>query len=283
LASGGSATLEGIIAQLREGFPVLYLACHGAFLKEGPHLWLEDDAGQTHVIPGQDLVARLRDMQQLPRLVVLASCQSAGEGDNARSDDGGALSALGPRLAEVGVPAVLAMQGNVTMQTVKQFMPVFFRELQRDGQIDRAVAVARGRVRERYDWWVPVLFTRLESGRLFAPLSIEQPGVPAPTTAKLVISPAEPEPSPGQGYDLRAVRDLLMAGFSARSLPRMLRYSSNRQLRQLLNQLSPGDGLVDIVDKTLDYSEDLGLLDDLLAEVKRENPRQYARFEARLH
>jgi hypothetical protein len=35
------------------------------------------------------------------------------------------------------------MQGNITMHTVAQFMPVFFQELQRDGQIDRALAVAR--------------------------------------------------------------------------------------------------------------------------------------------
>ena len=59
------------------------------------------------------------------------------------------------------------MQGNVTMQTVDQFMPVFFQELQRDGQLDRAIAVARGAVRERPDWWMPVLYMRLKSGRIW--------------------------------------------------------------------------------------------------------------------
>src|SRR3712207_7381915 len=47
------------------------------------------------------------------------------------------LGALGPRLGEAGIPAVLAMHGDVTMETAEAFMPVFFRELQRDGQIDR--------------------------------------------------------------------------------------------------------------------------------------------------
>jgi hypothetical protein len=170
LASGGSATLEGISTSLRDGFDVLYLACHGALLNGKPHLWLEDAEGNVDVVPGDELVTRLREMRQRPRLVVLASCQSAGRGegdDEARSDDRGALSALGPRLAEAGIPAVLAMQGNVTMQTVAEFMPAFFRELQRDGLIDRAVSVARGTVRERMDWWVPVLFMRLKSGRLW--------------------------------------------------------------------------------------------------------------------
>ena len=94
--------------------------------------------------------------------MVLASCQSAGSGADARTDDDGALAALGPRLAEeAGIPAVVAMQGNVFMTTVARFMPTFFAELQRDGQIDRAMAVARGAVRDAPDWWAPTLFMRL--------------------------------------------------------------------------------------------------------------------------
>jgi hypothetical protein len=84
----------------------------------------------------------------------------------ARSDDG-ALVALGPRLAEAGIPAVVAMRGNVSMTTIERFMPVFFRELCRDGQIDRAMAVARFEVRDRPDVASPVLFLRLTSGRIW--------------------------------------------------------------------------------------------------------------------
>ena len=58
------------------------------------------------------------------------------------------------------------MQGNVTMKTAAAFMPVFFQELRRDGQVDRAASVARGAVRDRPDWWMPVLFMRLKSGRI---------------------------------------------------------------------------------------------------------------------
>jgi len=167
LASGGSATLENASAHLRDGYDILYLVCHGALIKGVPHLWLEGEAGDVKVVVGSELATRLRELEQRPRLVVLASCQSAGSGTDARSDDEGALAALGPRLAEAGIPAVLAMQGNVTMRTVAQFMPVFFKELQRDGRIDRAMAVARGAVRERHDWWTPALFMRLKSGRIW--------------------------------------------------------------------------------------------------------------------
>ena len=167
LASGGKATVDNLTTHLRDGYDILYLVCHGALIEREPWLWLEDDTGRTHRISGRELVTRLVELQQCPRLVVLASCQSAGSGAEARTDDVGVLAALGPRLAEAGVPAVLAMQGNITMQTIAQFMPVFFQELQRDGQIDRAIAVARGAVRERPDWWMPVLYMRLKSGRIW--------------------------------------------------------------------------------------------------------------------
>ncbi len=167
LASGGQATLSNIARHLRDGYDILYLVCHGALEQGNALLWLEDDDGNADVISGETLVMRLHDLRQRPRLIVLASCQSAGQGDKARTDDHGALSALGPLLARVGIPAVLAMQGNITMQTVKQFMPEFFRELQRDGQIDRAMAAARSVVQERSDWWMPVLFMRLKSGQLW--------------------------------------------------------------------------------------------------------------------
>lgn len=62
-----------------------------------------------------------------------------------------AQAALAPRLAAAGVPAVLAMQGRISMDTVAAAMPRFFSELIRDGRLDRAMAVARGLVRGRPD------------------------------------------------------------------------------------------------------------------------------------
>ena len=167
LASGGCATLEGLVRQLRDGCDVLYLVCHGAMIEGEAWLWLEDETGKSHRVAASELIQRIRELQNAPALVVLASCQSAGGGDDARTADAGALAALGPGLAEAGVPAVLAMQGDVTIATMAKFMPVFFRELQRDGQIDRAVAAARGEVRDRHDWYVPIFFMRLRGGSLW--------------------------------------------------------------------------------------------------------------------
>ena len=67
-----------------------------------------------------------------------------------------------------GVPAIIAMQGQVFMDTVRKMMPVFFRELLKDGQLDRAMAVARRAavVAKCSDAWMPALFLRLKSGGL---------------------------------------------------------------------------------------------------------------------
>jgi hypothetical protein len=161
-AENTRATLNNLLEALRDGqADILYLACHGSLVKGEPWLWFEDDAGQVARVSGNELATRVRELAERPRLIVLASCQSAGTGA------GDALTALGPRLAEAGIPAVLAMQGNISMETVARFMPQFFAQLQRDGQIDRALAVARGAVRERPDAWMPALFTRLKSGRIW--------------------------------------------------------------------------------------------------------------------
>ena len=156
------ASLNNILACLNEvNYDLLYLVCHGALVKDEPRLWLEDDEGKTDRVAGIDLTSRLSELAEHPRLAVLASCQSAGK------DAGAALTGLGPRLAQAGIPAVIAMQGNISMETVAQFMPVFFKELQKDGQIDRALAVARGAVNDRPDGWMPALFMRLKSGRIW--------------------------------------------------------------------------------------------------------------------
>jgi hypothetical protein len=161
------AMLERLCERLRDGCDLLYLVCHGALIDDEPILYLESEAGGVAPVEGCHLLTWLRELTQLPRLVVLASCQSAGAGEESSSRDRGALAALGPRLAAAGVPAIVAMQGDVTMVTVEQFMPAFFRELGVDGQIDRAMAVARSKVRDRWDHWMPVLFMRLKSGQLW--------------------------------------------------------------------------------------------------------------------
>ncbi len=157
------ATLNNLLGLLRSvDFDILYLVCHGSFGKDGPWVWLADDTGPgSPRVSGAALAASIKELQHHPRLVVLVSCQSAGKGE------GNVLAALGPRLVEAGIPAVLAMQGDFSMATQDRFMPVFFKELQRHGEIDHALAVARGAACNQGDAWMPTLFMRLKSGRIW--------------------------------------------------------------------------------------------------------------------
>jgi hypothetical protein len=159
---GKHASANGIMDALRaQECDILYVVCHGVWVNGNPVLYLEGEDGKREAVLGEEFVTRIRELQKLPRLAMLISCQSAGKGQ------GNALSALGPRLVEAGIPAVIAMQDDLSMETAAELLPIFFRELQKDGQIDRALAVARGNLRGRPDSWVPALFMRLKSGRLW--------------------------------------------------------------------------------------------------------------------
>ncbi|HEY3310140.1 MAG TPA: CHAT domain-containing protein [Anaerolineales bacterium] len=157
-----TASALEIIRSLGEGnVDILYLVCHGFLVNGQAQLFLEGQDGKHEAVNGDDFAQRIKQLQQLPRLAVLISCQSAGNGT------GNALAAFGPRLVEAGIPAVVAMQTNLRVDTASKFLPDFFRELQKDGQIDRALSVARGLVQKQPDFWAPVLFMRLKSGHLW--------------------------------------------------------------------------------------------------------------------
>jgi hypothetical protein len=154
-------TYANLAAQLDRGFDILYLVCHGRLKDAEPQLFLDGDA----MTPAGDLALKVAGLDFRPTLIVLASCQSAGAG----GANSGVPSAIGPRLAAAGVPAIIAMQGNVFMQTSDAFMHTFFTGLCQHGQIDRAVSAARLVVfqQKAEDYWKPVLFTRLRSGRMW--------------------------------------------------------------------------------------------------------------------
>lgn len=166
LASPAKATLNNMVSQLLKGKDILYLLCHGVISQGETWLFLEAEDGSIDRVSGNDLVVRLNELSHRPTLVILAACQTAGSGALSQGNEE-AFVALGPRLAEAGIPAVLAMDGNVSVETASRFLTALFQEIQQDGQIDRAVAIARGMVRDRADAWMPVLFMRLKTGRIW--------------------------------------------------------------------------------------------------------------------
>jgi hypothetical protein len=161
----GRPTASEIKDRLLTGdFDLVYLLAHGGIVDGDPEVLLETADGSPDFVSAKDLIGAFTRTENPVRLVVLASCESAGNGD---TED--AFNAFGPRLAIAGVPAVVAMQGEIKQDTAFLFLRVFFEQLMRHGQIDRAVAVARDRVvsENRPDYWKPALFLSLLSGSLW--------------------------------------------------------------------------------------------------------------------
>lgn len=154
-------TLEALVNALQTAPDILYLVAHGAIDdNHQPQLLLANAKAQTALTPAKKLTDEIARLANPPRLIVLASCQSAGFADTAQSS-------LATLLSTAGVPAVIAMQGNISMKSVHQAIPRFFEELFLDGQIDRALSTARFEVRDNPDAWMPALFLRLKSGRIW--------------------------------------------------------------------------------------------------------------------
>jgi hypothetical protein len=167
LHDDGPVSLAAIATELRQGYDILYLLCHGTRTAGGKTLLLLEAAegkGEASPEDGERLVDELSGLAHPPRLVVLGACHGADAGPGARSAT--SLLPLGPALAKSGIGAVVAMQGAVSEDTVSRFLPKFFEELQQHGVIDRAMAEARAAIAARPDWWMPVLFMRLKSARL---------------------------------------------------------------------------------------------------------------------
>lgn len=272
LTGRGQVTLSNLLAGLRDGCDILYLVAHGMVVEGEPQILLEREDGGRAWTSGRELAARLGELAQPPSLVVLVSCQSAGAGDAGPSTrDGGALAGLGPRLAAAGVPAVVAMQGNLSMDTGATFMPAFLRELRRDGQVDRALAVARGAVRDRADWWMPVLFTRLVDGQIW------------PSTSSVVSPEIQQQDSkPKRIYTFggsfpmssAALRALLMAAFSDEELT-MLCFD---HFRTVYDDFTAGMSKGQKVQRLLEFCSRHQEVQTLLTLIEQANPAQYQRY-----
>ncbi|MCG8417649.1 MAG: CHAT domain-containing protein [Proteobacteria bacterium] len=169
-------------------YHVIHYIGHGGFDKatdEGV-LVLEDEEGKPYIADSQLLGTLIYDHRSL-RLVVLNACEGAR---NSRSDP---YAGMATALVKQSVPAVVAMQFEITDRAALTFADELYACLARGLPIDAAVSEARKAIysqRNEIEWGTPVLYTRSDDGALFqldlaAPLP-EQPLQPEP----------EPEPQP---------------------------------------------------------------------------------------
>jgi CHAT domain-containing protein len=144
---------------------------------------MQDQEGRAQRVLDEKLAQLLARQGEELRLVFLAACQSA---TRSMAD---AFQGLGPKLIAAGVPAVVAMQDVVTMETAAKFSATFYQQLLEHYGVDLAVNEARSALltAERPDAAVPVLFMRVRDGLLFAPPSCKDSEATEGSSVKVIL------------------------------------------------------------------------------------------------
>lgn len=157
--------------RLRRGpWHILHFIGHGGFdlASDEGFIALETERGELDRLPATQLARLLADHTSL-RLAVLNSCEGAQGGNT------DIFSSTASVLVRRGLPAVLAMQYEITDRAAIEFARGFYEALADNLPVDAATAEARKSVSlgltNTIEWGTPVLFMRAPDGILF---NIEQ-------------------------------------------------------------------------------------------------------------
>jgi hypothetical protein len=125
---------------------------------------LANTKGGAEIFSVEQLEVFLRDQPTL-RLAVFNSCSSS------RGIDSDIRSSIGAVLAAKGLPAILAMQFEISDPAAIIFASGFYEALARFHPVDAAVAEARKAIwdelRDSVEWLTPVLYLTAPDGVLF--------------------------------------------------------------------------------------------------------------------
>ena len=152
---------------LRNEYHVLHFVGHGAFDRriDAGVLILEDTDRRHRWMTGADLGIHLGDQPTL-RLAVLNACEGAR---GSREDP---FAGVAQSLVQQGLPAVIAMQFEITDQAAIAFSGGFYAALANGYPVDAALAQARKAIHaagQGLEWGTPVLYLRARDGVVFEP------------------------------------------------------------------------------------------------------------------
>lgn len=191
----GGSTWRDLQRAMRRGpYHVLHFVGHGGFdaaSGEGV-IALTDDNGRSALLGATEVGRLLADHHAL-RLVVLNACLGArGSGDDV-------FSSTSAVLVRRGVPAVVAMQYEISDLAAIEFSRSFYDALAEGLPIDAAVAEARKAVsvssRSSVEWATPVLHMSAPDGMLFRFEGGRQATPPAMAGAPASGASTTPEPA----------------------------------------------------------------------------------------
>lgn len=198
-----AATLGALQRQLRrEQYHIFHYIGHGGFDQQTQDgvLLLEDESGRSRRVNGNGLGTLLHDHPSL-RLAVLNACEGA------RATRNDPFAGVAQQLVRQGIPAVIAMQFEITDKAAIILAQEFYDALVDGYPVDGALAEARKSIftaENDIEWGTPVLYLRAVDGKLFDLADISVVVEPVKPIAqpvekladKLVIVDTQPLTSP---------------------------------------------------------------------------------------
>ena len=151
------ATLGALRRKLRQApYHVLHFIGHGGFDAQSQDgvLLLEDEQGRGKRMSGQYLATVLTDHDSL-RLIVLNACEGA------RTSRNDPFAGVAQSLVQQGIPAVIAMQFEITDEASITFAHEFYSALADSYPVDAALSGARSAIFtdvNDLEWGTPVLY-----------------------------------------------------------------------------------------------------------------------------
>lgn len=168
-----TATLSELQRQLRrEQYHIFHFIGHGGFDQQTQSgvLLMEDEQGRSRLVSGYVLGALLRDTFSL-RLALLNACEGA------RTSLNDPFAGVAQHLVQQGIPAVIAMQFEITDRAAIRLAHEFYNALADNYGVDAALAEARKAIYAEgndIEWGTPVLFMRTQNGQIFDVAPIRQ-------------------------------------------------------------------------------------------------------------
>lgn len=264
---------------------VFHFIGHGSFdaTRDEGLLAFSNRDGSSDLRTATD-VARLLSAQPTLRLALLNAC----EGAYASQTD--IFASTAATLVQRGIPAVIAMQYEITDGAAIEFSEQFYDALTAGLPVDSAVTDARRAVslaiNNTLEWGIPVLFMRSPDGEIFR---FDQQRNDAQEGVEKQREPAQNEEHPAQeeassipivethseqltGEQIQALWQALLDAYTPSTLAMLVRF----QLNERIETIAHGDNFSDQVYHLIDWAERTGRIEELIAKAQAEQPASEA-------
>jgi type II secretory pathway pseudopilin PulG len=173
---------------------ILHFIGHGTFDEQRQEglLVMEAEDGHSRSVGSEELHILLQGRSRL-RLVVLNSCLGT------QTSESEPFASVAASMVRAGVPAVIAMQFEVSDRAAQIIAGTFYKSLALDFPVDAALTEARRQIflldRDSLEWATPVIYMQVPDGQLFNITRGPVPKEPIKDTSDENQPPVAPEES----------------------------------------------------------------------------------------